>query len=251
MTPADLYLRIRQRIDRENSAAPGDFELGQLAEESYFDLWDFLLSALGEEGPWERATVSTVAGLDNVTLTLASEVYRVLRLEFKGDGQCWVPMQRLNLSSDPIDDSARGWSSASGVRYYARRSVRSSFADRAAAATNSYSFWKLYFSPVPAAVYSLRIYYMIPPPITMTTGPDAYASFPDDYPEYVVADVCAKLSAKYEQDPGPFVMERERIKARIERTSAPHQTGMPLSIPDHRALQNGLVGAEAEYWRRR
>jgi hypothetical protein len=88
-----------------------------------------------------------------------------------------------------------------------------------------------------------------PPPITLDVGTGDYTAFPDDFPEYVVADVCAKMMDKQEGDSAPFVTERERIKSRIERYAKPHQMNGPHTIADMRRLDAG--DSEMDSWRRR
>jgi hypothetical protein len=182
-----------------------------------------------------------------VDVALTQGVYRLLRFEFKGSGTAYEPVQRLNMGADPIDDTASSWTGPGSFRYYARRSLRSDDSDRAGT-SGAFSAWKFYFSPPPSAVYSLRIYYIPPPPITIGTSSSGYTDFPNEYPEYVVADVCAKLAAKMKEDPGPFFAERDRIKDRIEKYAMPHQANMPIKIADMRRLEGEQDGDQ--YWRR-
>jgi hypothetical protein len=247
--PSELYGRISTRLDLNDSSYLDDFEIGQLCEESYFDLWDFLIAQLGPEGPWSRINIATVAGLDSVTVP--SGIYRILRLEFAAPGSTlYLPASSLNLASDPIDAQPRSWADARSFRYFARRGVRVDDATRIAASGYGFAPWKFYFSPIPNAVYSLRLYY-VPPPNILVDGSGVYTTFPDDYPEYVVADVCAKLMDKQEADSAPFVAERERIKARIERYSTPHSMTGPKLISNMRQYgDDGGVSIEDD-WRRR
>lgn len=243
---ATLFSRIRKRIDLENTAYLDDHaEIGPLAEESYFDLWDFLIATLGDEGPWERLTVNTTANVETVSIAGDENVYRVLRVDFlPAAGLSYVPLIRGNLATDPMQSLPLSWGAGmSGPRYYARRSVRSS-------PSTQYFDWLFYFNPVPAAVYPVRITYVAPPQIIMAGS--NYTTFPDEWPEYVTADVCAKLAAKQESDPGPFEAERERIRNRIERYAKPHNQAGPSFISNQRAYQpehpaDGIDG----FWERR
>lgn len=248
MVPAVLYQRIRDRLDLADSSYLSDTEVGQACEDSYFELWDILIALMGDEAPWLRQNLVTAAGVDSVDVVAGSaSVYRLLRLEFASSGSgIYLPVSSLNLASDPIDTNVRPWSDAQSFRYFARRSPRADIATRATLNT-AFAAWKFYFSPVPQAVYTLRMYYVPPPAITVQAD-GTYTVFPDDFPEYVVADVCAKLMDKQEGESAPFVTERERIKGRIERYAKRHQMNGPHNIADLRSLGRNDV---LDDWMRR
>ncbi len=209
-----------------------------MAEESYHDLWDVLITLLGEEAPWELTTVSTVAGQAFVNVVLGTGCYRLLRLDaaFAGSSS-YVPIGRGQLASDAWPVNPEQWQSGTGVRYYARRGVRATAAQRIGS-NNHFTTWRIYFTPTPVAVYSVRLFY-VPPPLILISddNPATYTSFPDEWPEYVVADVSAKVAAKQEADPGPHERERDRVIGLIERYSKPHQVTQAQTIVDARRWQ--------------
>lgn len=228
---ADMFSRIRKRADLESTAYIDDqTELGPLCEESVFDLWDFLLAALGDEAPWERTTLNTTASQEYIDIPNPSGVYRLLRVDFQpATGLAYVPLMRGNVATDALDALPRAWGGGvTGPRYYARRTRRS-------LPSPNYFGWRVYFDPIPSAVYPVRFFYAPVPNIVMS-GVN-YTSFPDEWPEYIVADVCAKLAAKQESDPAPFEAERERIRTRIERYTRPHNQSGPSFIADQRRHQ--------------
>lgn len=242
MVPATLYQRIKRALDMDLSDTHLDAELGERAEEAYLELWDFLIATLGDEGPWERTNLTTVAGQEYIDTNVAFGIWRTLRLEFKGDGSSWHPLSRLNLGADPLEATARSWTSAHGIRYYARRSFRATHSEREGA--GRMHSWRFYFDPIPAAVHTLRLYYIPTPPITIDVTPSApedgiYTSFPDEYPEFVVATVCAGIRVKEEADPTEFERQRDRVKAIIEAYCKPVQMNQPQFVADHRRLQTG------------
>lgn len=244
--PSALYDRIRDRLDLANSGYLEDGEIGLACEESYFDLWDFLIDLLGDEGPWERQNLVTVPNQDFVDAPVAANVYRLLRLEFsQGGSNYYLPVRSLNLASDEISTQAVNFTDARSFRYFARRAPRAPATTRIVA--GGFAAWRFYFSPVPSGAYTLRMYYVPPPPITFDPGTGDYTSFPDEWPEYVVADVCSKMMDKQEGDSAPFVAERERIKSRIERYAKPHQMNGPHRIADMRRLD---VNRDVDDWRR-
>lgn len=271
MDPAALYTRVRRRLDLDESEVHLDLEIGQLAEESYFELWDLLIATMGDEAPWERRIFTTVAGQDYIDIDLVAQnggggapswpfeglpgVYRMVRWDFRGSGQVWYPLQRFALGAEPLDEQPRPWTEGSTIRYFARRNLRPTFAERAAfaGALGAFSGWRVYFNPVPAGEYSVRLHYVPPPRIGLSDAdPEApYSVFPDEFPEYVVADVCAKLRVKEEADPTEFERERERIRTRIEAYYKPHQLNAPQFVHDHRRLQQHESVADIEaFWRR-
>ncbi len=240
MEPSLLYERIRRRCDLVSSEFLDDAELGELCEESYLELWDILVDLLGEEAPWELATVNTTAGQAYVDVPLATGCYRLLRLDTALDGQQYVPLQRGQLGSDPWRVESRVWRHAADVRYYARRGARAGTAARVGSA-DSLATWRVYFDPTPIAVYPVRLFYVPPPPIVIAdNSPLSYTSFPDEWPEYVVADVSAKVAVRQEADPAPHERERERVRDRIQRYSKPHQVTQPRTILDQRRWQRDI-----------
>jgi hypothetical protein len=249
--PAVLYRRIRRRVDLLDGEFIQNDEIGELAEESYFDLWDFLLDLLGDEGPWELATLSTVANQPYIDIALTTGCYRMLRLDAALDGNAYVPIERGQLGSDPWQVSPEQWQRATDVKYYARRGARASAASRLGSA-DSFAAWRLYFSRTPTAVHSVRLFYLPPPPIVLTDDdPATYTSFPDEWPEYVVADVAAKIAVRQESDPAPHERERERVRERIERYSKPHQVTQARKIVDARRWQAGELHEDDDGFRRR
>lgn len=209
-----------------------------MAEESYLDLWDFLIDLLGEEAPWEIATVNTVAGQGYVDVPLATGCYRLLRLDTALDGTHYVPIERGQLGSDPWRVESQQWHHATDVRYYARRGARATAALRIGS-TDSLAAWRVHFNPVPSQVYPVRLFYVPPPLIGISDDdPATYTSFPDEFPEYVVADVSAQVAVKQEADPAPHERRLERAKERITRHYKPHQMTQPRRILDQRRWQN-------------
>lgn len=246
VAPADLYDRIRRRLDYQETNYLGADFLGPLCEESYFELWDFLIATFKDESPWERLTLSTVAGQDYVDVTVAQGVYRILRVDFKGSSDFWRPVDRVQLAADEIDGGVRSWESHKSFRYYARRAMRAPDSSRLA---GGFAAWRFYFSPTPGGVYELRLHYVPPPPIGLgSSNETTYTSFPDDFPEYVVADVCAKSLLRQELDPAPFEAERERIKARIMGYATPLEANSPRFVTDGRRWQ---TEEREPFWRRR
>lgn len=243
MEVSKLYARIRTRLDLEPSEYVSDLENGNLCEEAYFELWDILISSLGEEAPWERATFFTVANQDYIDLELEDDVYRILRIDtsLQGDG-VWRPIYPATLAAAMLGTTAQHWSGVPGLQYFARRSPRATQALREAAGVG-YATWKLYFDPIPTAVHTVRVWYVPAPALTFTLDEDdepVLATVPDDYPEWVVAHVCSQLAAKQESDPTPFIAERGRVEDRIRRHAKPHQTTAPKRLADVRAVESGV-----------
>jgi hypothetical protein len=237
VAPDVIYRRIRRRCDLAPSEFLEDDELGEMAEESYLDLWDFLIGLLGEEAPWEIATVNTTAGQSYVDVPLTTGCYRLLRLDASLSGDYYVPIGRGQLGSDAWRVTPQTWQHASDVKYYARRGARAAAALRIGS-SDSLAAWRVYFDPTPVAVYPVRLFYVPPPLIGISDDdPATYTSFPDEFPEWVVADVSAQVAVKQEADPAPHERRLERVKDRITRHYKPHQVTQPQRILDQRRWQ--------------
>jgi hypothetical protein len=244
--PATLFARIRARADVDGLSISRDAELGPLCEEKYFELWDILIASLGDEAPWERAELTTTANQNYVDIALSTPVYKPLRLEFKGNGTVWLPVHRFNLAAEGRSDQSKSWTSARSFRYYARRSARATATARKTIAS-AYATWKIYFDSPPDSAHPLGLFYVPPPPITINTDGVSYDLFPDDYPEYVVQSVLFEIAKKVEADPGPFAIERDRIRGIIEGFAAPHQLNQPKTIADLRSTDGGMGGYDSSH----
>lgn len=241
MLASELYTRIRKRLDLDPSEYVSDLENGQLCEEAYFELWDILISCLGEESPWERASFATVANQDYIDLELADDVYRLVRVDtqFQGDG-VWRPIYPATLAAAMLGTTARHWAGVPDLKYFARRAPRDTRAARSA--DGGYATWKLYFDPIPTSVHTVRVWYVPTPAFTWVVDEEEdpiLETVPDDYPEWVVAHVCSQLAVKQESDPTPFIAERGRIEDRIRRHAKPHQVTAPKRLADVRAVESG------------
>lgn len=250
MLASELYDRIRRRLDLEPSGLHVDDELEAICIEAYLDLWDIMVAAMGNEAPWEIATLATVAGQMHLDVAQATGVYRMGRLDFRGSSECYEPLLRFNMATDPMHSTARAWSGPGSARYFARRSFRPT--QPALNETTGQLFaWKIYFDPIPSAVYSLRLFYVPGPAIAYAAGGAAVVTdYPNEWPEYVVNAACAKLRIKEEADPTEFERERDRQVVIIERYCKPHQIDSPQFMADHRRLQVGMVTADDAWWRR-
>ena len=229
-----LYERIRDRLDIDGLSFADDTELGHICAEAYFVLWDVMIASWKDEMYWDRQTLTTVANQDYVDIDIATGgtfgVYRFLRLEFKGTGQSYRPVFRLNFAAEEIDDTPRTWTSPRSFKYFTRRGLRAVTNDTTAQAHP----WRVYFSPPPNAVHSLRLYY-IPPPTIVIDNSGVYQTFPDDFPEFVIAYVCEQVANKNERDPSGHAATQAKWKTIIENYATPTQMQESRTVADFRA----------------
>jgi hypothetical protein len=247
MQAAELHERIRRALDLDASSFLVDEELFDACIEAYLELWDIMISAMGEEAPWEIATLQTTPGQAYIDVGVATGVYRMGRLDFRGNSESYEPLLRFNMATDPMGSTSRAWSGPGSVCYFARRAFRN--APQIADTTYRFFAWKIYFDPIPAAVHDLRLFYVPAPAVTLSSlVPTVY---PDEWPDYVVNAVCAQMRIKEEADPTEFERARDRVVAMIERYSKPHQINSPQFMADHRRLQSpGHDSAIDAFWRR-
>jgi len=247
MQAAELHERIRRALDLEESQFLVDEEIHDACTEAYLELWDIMISAMGEEAPWEIATLSTVAGQAYIDVPTTTSVYRMGRLDFRGSGDSYEPLLRFNMATDPMAATSHAWAGPGSARYFARRAFRN--APLIGDTVWKFFAWKIYFDPIPASVHSLRLFYVPAPAITLSSlVPTVY---PDEWPDYIVNAVCAQMRIKEEADPTEFERARDRVVAMIERYSKPHQINSPQFMADHRRLQTPSHDAGFEaFWRR-
>lgn len=249
MLAADLYERINRRLDLEPSDYHTDEELEAVSVEAYLDMWDIMIAAMGEEAPWELTTLTTTPGQAYIDVLLSAGVYRMGRLDFRGNSESFEPMMRFNMASDPMHSTAQSWSGPGSVRYFARRAFRMDAALLTETTGRLFS-WKIYFDPIPAAVHQVRLFF-IPGPAIEFDAAGPVVSYPNEWPEYVVNDVAAKMRMKEEADPTEFERSRDRQAVIIERYCKPHQINSPQFMADHRRLQSpDHDPAIDSFWRR-
>jgi hypothetical protein len=136
-----------------------------------------------------------------------------------------------------MDGTARTWRRGEDITYIPSRQVREG--------PGTTADWNLYFQPIPDGVYTFRAWY-IPGPAIEFSGATV-TTYPDEYPEFVVAYACAELAHRQEIDAVPFENARERIRARIERYGRPHQLTQSHRAADVRSLQ---VPKKHTFWQR-
>lgn len=255
MLAAELYQRVRRRLDIQPSSYLDDNEIGQVCTEQYLELYDLLYSSMGDEAPWQILSTNVVANTATLTLAEGNGIHRIVRIDFLGPGNIWDPVSRFELGDEGIDDNARAWVSARSFRYAARRSQRAANSVLVSAGAPAFASWNLYFTPKPAQAYALRIYYLPPPRIVVATNPSAppavtYSEFPDEFPEYVVEGAAAVFAAKQEIDPSPFITSKARIATSIERYYRPHQINQTRMVLDQRRMQTDELDEYSDFQNR-
>lgn len=233
-----LYTRILRRadladVDIDNGGWITRAELQQMCLDSYLELLDIKVSLLGTEAPWSRDTYTVSAAADSVSIPEADGVYRVLRIDMQSQDGSWMPLQRGVIGSDVLDGTARTWTDGADVSYYLTRAP-------AGDVSVPYAFgWTIYFDPPAAVSKTIRVWYVSVPVLVLGGDPgEEVTEYPNEHPEFVTEDVCAKIAYKGEVDPRQFEDERERIRLRIERYTKPHNMTQPQLINNQRALQN-------------
>jgi hypothetical protein len=272
---ATLHTRIRARCDLQDTNYLGDTLLTEWALEGYWELWDIMLGAMGQDAPWRVKPIQTIAGLGYVDVPsaviniatgagtsddLADDIFRLYRVEWDGgvgNWGCWEPLRRGNFTSDARLSTARAWGQGVSVKYYARRGFRTlsnTVADSPALGGSQHPWaWRIHWDTPPNAVYNLQLWYVPPPPVVWRTySPTAVptvVAYPDEYPEYVTAYCAARACEKSEQDPTPFLTEVSRITDRIQRFLTPTDYGGAQTISDLRRQQGERP--EDPFWDRR
>lgn len=272
---ATLHTRIRKRVDLQDTNYLGDTQLTEWCLDGYLELWDVLIAAYGQESPWKRKTLTTVAGQDYVDVASATvnvgapgggnsddyadDIYHLVRVEWDGANTTsgvWEALRRGNLTADPRYKLSQPWSAGAGAKYFSRRDWRAfNLSTAAAAGSPPHPFsWRIYWDRPPNAAYNLQLWYVpVPPFVWRTNGidPPSLVQYPDESPDYVVAYCAALAAEKQEQDASPFRAELERITARIMRFSTPLDTGGPQFAADLRRVQADLMEPDPFMDRRR
>jgi hypothetical protein len=217
LTLAELRAATRQRADMVNSQFVTDAELNSYINQSYFELYDLLVSKYGDNYYVAPAYTITTNGTDDqYALPTSPLLYKLLGVD-------------LGLSN--TSDS-----------YVTIRPFE--FIDRNRyAVPNFQSFYgltnlryrlngdKIWFTPIPAANQRIRLWY-IPRMTTLALDTDTVDGV-SGWTEYIICDAAMKCMQKEESDVSVLMAEKQMLIRRIEAMAESRDVGSPAKVSDN------------------
>lgn len=201
-TLVNLRLRIRERSDQvQTNQFVSDAELNRYINASYREYYDIVLESHADHYLAAPVSFTLAAGVSSYALSNLTSFYRLRGID-RVEGTEYISIRRYNNQE------------RNDVRKLSYRVMGST----------------IYFQPASAAAGSYRAWY-IPEPTALTSDSDTVDGF-NGWEEWIVCDVANKISAKAEEDVGPFVRDRDRIAERIHKASSDRDEGDAETIAD-------------------
>lgn len=217
MTLAQLRDAARQRADMVNSQFVTDAEFNSYINQSYFELYDLLVSKYGDNYYVAPAYQFTTDGTnDQYALPTSPAVYKLLGVD-------------LGLSNT-LDSyvTIRPFEFIDRNRY---------------AVPNFQSFYgltnlryrlngdKIWFTPLPAANQRIRLWYV--PRMATLDSDSATVEGISGWTEYIIVDAAIKAMQKEESDVSALMMQKQQLITRINAMAESRDAGSPAKVSDN------------------
>ncbi len=221
-TLSQLITEVRQRADMTNSQFVTDAELTNYINNSYYELYDMLVSAYGEDYFVAPALTFQTNGTDykyalpnGANYSSAPALYKFLGLDLSlgNTPDSWVTIRNFkfaerNRYSVPNFQSFYG---VTNLRYRLEGS-------------------DLVLTPTPQGGQTLRLWY-IPQLIPLSAPSDVMTPI-SGWDEYVIVDAAMKAKDKQESDVTVLLNQKLMLKQRIEGMSQNRDAGFPQRVGD-------------------
>lgn len=213
---ASLKSSILSRADMEHIAGASEFidtttggELDQMINLSACMLYDIVLSEWGLDYYWNESTLTTTAG--QAYIDLPADFYKLLKIGWVESSTSIVKLRPFEIDEEWLIDSG-AWDQNTPPRYKLRGNDR------------------VYLSPVPSSVISLRVQYTPVFPGVDSTHP---LQGINGWERYIIVDVARMLRIKEESETGPLDAElgmlRQHIKEMAKHRDLLHGPEMRLN----------------------
>jgi hypothetical protein len=211
---SELRTRALNLADLANSAFVGTPELNAWVNAAAGELYDLLVSKFADYFT-KSIALTTVAGQEQYALP--DEFYKLVGVDLVIGGRSGT------LDPFPFHERNRyrNASLSGGYQTKPRYWLRGSQGSGGAF---------LHLLPVPAAGLSGTIWY-VPKRTPLVLETDTLDGM-NDYEDLVVFEVAARLAAKEEGDPSPWLMKKAEVKQRIEIAAQERDEGSAARITD-------------------
>lgn len=216
MTLLELRNASRQRSDMVNSQFVSDAELNSYINQSYFELYDILVGAYGENYYVAPPYLITTDGV-NQFFSLPADFYKALGVDVQ--------------VSSPVSNNA----------FWTLKEF--SFAERNKYAVPNTQLYfgitnlryriqgdQLWLNPLPQANQVIRLFY-IPRMTTLASDTDTVQGV-SGWTEYIIIDAAIKCLQKEESDVSVLMAQKQAMLQRIEAMAQNRDAGMPSTVAD-------------------
>lgn len=225
ITLASLREQVRQRADMQYSEFIGDDELDLYINNSYFELFDVLVSRFEDYflyvDPLTGQPPTFVLAGNEDTYDIPTNFYK---------------LRGIDLLLDGNQDS---WAVLAKWNFLERSALQNNYVINAWARPQpKYRVLgdKIWILPRPQAAGTYRLWY-IPKCVALSTNADPdlqvdMIPYMEQWSDYVVVDAAIKCLAKEESDPTVYMMQKDQLLKRIEALASSRDAGQPERIAD-------------------
>ena len=217
MTLLELRTAARQRSDMVNSQFVTDAEFNSYINQSYFELYDVLVSKYGDNYYVAPVYTITTNGTDDqYALPTSPAVYKLLGVDLA-----------LSNTTDSFV-TVRPFEFIDRNRY---------------AVPNFQSFYgltnlryrlngdKIWFTPIPAANQRIRLWYV--PRMTILALDTDTVDGVSGWTEYIIVDAAIKAMQKEESDVSALMAQKQMLTQRINAMAESRDAGSPAKVSDN------------------
>lgn len=215
MTLTELLTAVRQRADMVNSQFCTDAELTSYINQSYFELYDLLVSRYGDNYYVKNPPYIFSTDGNSFQYALPTDFYKLLGVDLALSNtlDSWVTIKPF-MFADRNRYAVPNFQSFYGVTNLRYR-------------LNGNYLW---LTPIPAANQQIRVWY-IPKMATLTTGSDTVDGI-SGWTEYIIVDAAMKALNKEESDVSVLMADKAGLIARIEANAENRDAGSPPKVAD-------------------
>jgi hypothetical protein len=228
MQLSDLQAAVLQRADMVNSQFIATAELTSYINQSYFELYDLLVSRYGDNYYVQTPYTFQTDGV-NYLFPLPTDFYKLLGVDLQVATQpgVWITLKSFEFGerNDSSYSSFQAYYGPTDIQY---RINGSNLWLRAGPSTQ-----------VPQGGLTIQLWY-VPTMTTLVNSTDLVQGV-SGWTEYIICDAAMKCLQKQESDVQVLMNEKAALIARIEAMAENRDAGRPPKVVDVQK-QNGYGG---------
>lgn len=216
LTLAQIRTLCKQESDMVNSQFVSDSEWNSYINQSYFELYDLLISKYGDDYYIKNPPYTFVTDGTSYLYSLPADFYKLtgLDLALANSQDSWVTIRRFNMS-DRNRYAVPNFQSFYGVTNMRYR-------------LNGNNLW---ITPTPSAGQTMRVWY-IPRMVELVADTDVVDGV-SGWTEYIVVDAAMKAMAKEESDTSVLMARKSALIVRLEAMAENRDAANPMTVADN------------------
>jgi hypothetical protein len=233
MTLSDLMAAVRQRADTEAAGytpalTGSDFfvtepELISYINQSYFELYDLLISAYGNNYYVKDPPQSITTDGVNSQFALASDFYKLLGVDLVVSSG--TPGASVTLKQFEFADRNH-YNLPNSQSFYGRTNLRYRLNGD-----------KLWLTPMPSSGQTVKVWYV--PRMATLSALSSTVDGVSGWTEYIIVDAAMKCLAKEESDVSVLMAAKQALMVRIQAMADGRNASEPPKVSDVMGFNGG------------